>query len=175
MTDLGGIRICIGGNAIENFLSNLRSDARLEHIAQGGIERVPADGISDIVIIPLDLPPYRRLVLGLRIGEPLQKITELVDRSPGGNVARLSAGLGVASVARDLSSFCVMRTGGAVSVPPSVGANQPGFGGTPVRGCSAGFQSPNLIRTSSGSIPLRAASLGRSGICRWTAAIRARH
>jgi len=77
----------------------------------------------------------------------------------------------ISSSARSSSSWATW-----VEPPPapSVGANQPGLGGTPARGCSAGSQpvrasrpsSPpraRLISRSSASMPRRAKRPGRSG------------
>jgi hypothetical protein len=92
------------------------------------------------------------------------------------------------SACRESSSFAATRRPDGLSLGPSwpglcaalfVVANQPGLGAVPARGCRSGFQtllplSPNLISASSATVASRAAKLGRSGIRRCTAAIRAR-
>ncbi len=75
----------------------------------------------------------------------------------------------LASVTLFGSSFSAKRTGASLFAP-SLGANQPGLGGVPVRGCFAGSHSASgssarayLISASSTSMLSRAERSGKSG------------
>lgn len=147
--------------SIEDLLASLVAPSHCERVVQGVIEGVP-----DIRIVAADFASYRLFVPRLGICDPLQQIGQLVFACPGSNTTRSSMP-------------CEVCPEDDSSVEPPVEANQPGFGGVPVRGCCAGSHfavSPRASRmsASSASMSSRASRPGRSEIFKWTAAIRAR-